>query len=361
MKMRLPFILALGTCIALAGGCGPKAAPETETESETALETVPETVKVIEETETETEASLPEGQMYSFLTGQPVSKQTGMQRPYCIMLNNVQDALPQSDISYAEMVYEAEVEGGITRLMGVFQDDSKLEKVGSIRSARHYYVDFSNDNQGIYVHFGQSSFAADRIANDHIEELSGLTGYGSQVFYRSSDRVAPHNVYTNKDMLAKGLSICSISRDYPKGYKGRLTFNTEDTVPAAGTAASLVRIPFDSQPYFEYNTKDRLYLRSQYGQPHIDGETGQQLSFKNIIVQYVPQKSISNQDHQDLTLNGSGKGWFITDGKAQEITWSRKDKTDVTRYYLTDGSQISLNPGKTFFEVVPDDKTVTFQ
>ncbi len=364
MKKRM--IRTLGIAVVMAALLAACSKDNTET-----TETQPETAVVIEtktaaETEpvTETQAALdevPEGMMYSYLTGEVVSNEIGMKRPYAIMINNIQAALPQSGVGQAEMIYEAQVEGGITRLMAVFQDVDDVEKIGSIRSARHYYIDFANDNDAIYVHYGQSKYALARIEDENIKTIRGLSSYESSVFYRSTDRKAPHNVYTTGEMLAKGLEITGLSRDYPDDFSPRLLFNTSDTPLEGGTDASTVNIPFDSKPYFTYNTEDGLYYRYQYGEPHIDREDETQLAFKNIIVQYVDERSISSEDHQDLTLNGSGSGWLITDGKAIEVTWERADDADKTTYFDSEGNQISLNPGKTFFEIVPNDKSVSFE
>ncbi|MGN0204772.1 MAG: DUF3048 domain-containing protein [Coprococcus sp.] len=361
MKKQMMAVLFAAAVLGLSA-CGGK-------EQET-TETVPETIRIEEsatetatETETETEDpyAVPEGMMHSYLTGEIVSEEVGTRRPYAIMINNIKASLPQSGIGAADMIYEAQVEGGITRLLAVYEDVDDLEKIGSVRSARHYYIDFSNDNDAIYVHYGQSKYALERINSENITTIHGLSGYESSVFYRSSDREAPHNVYTTGEMLAKGLEITGLSRDYPDGFTPRLLFNVVDTVPAEGTDAAKVNIPFDSRPYFTYNTDDGLYYRYQYGEAQIDREENTQLAFKNIIVQYVKEASISSQDHQDLTLNGSGSGLYITDGKAMEITWQRADDSDKTRYYDADGNQISLNPGKTFFEIISDSKTVTFE
>ena len=352
------FAATIGSMIVLAG-CGKK---EVETETETALiiETESETET---ETETETEwvnsrAPLEEGQMYSYLTGLPVSEEVGLKRPYAIMINNIQDALPQSGIIDAEMVYEAQVEGGITRLMALYQDVDNVEKIGSIRSSRHYYIDFANDNEAVYVHYGQSKYALKRIEDENIVTIRGISSYEPSVFYRSTDRVAPHNVYTTGEMLAKGLEIVELTRDYPEGYEERLNFSDKEINLEDGKVADLVKIPFDSNPYFTYNQEDGLYYRYQYGTAHIDRETEKQLAFKNIIVQYVTETTISKEDHQDLALNGKGKGLYCTNGKAISIRWERKDNDDHTQYFDTDGNPLLINPGKIFFEVVSDAKKV---
>lgn len=130
--------LTVGMMLAITA-CGGKKAESTETAAQTAV-----VVETQTETETETaqesELTLADGQMFSYLTGEPVDKKIGLQRPYAIMINNIKEGLPQSGVSQAEMIYEAQVEGGITRLMALFQDVDHVEKIGSIRSARHYIL-----------------------------------------------------------------------------------------------------------------------------------------------------------------------------------------------------------------------------
>ena len=358
IKRTLAVIMALTLCGVVFFGCKKAEetkAPETQTETET-KET--ETEK---ETEKETRAALPEGMMYSYLTGEPVDTAIGTKRPFAIMINNIQEAIPQSGISQAEIVYECPVEYGITRLMCLFQDISGLDKVGSVRSARHYYVDLSNDNDAIYVHFGWSPFAEERITADGIPSVNGLYDDGT-VFYRTDDREAPHNVYTNKEGLEASLSWTGQTRDYPEGYESRLVFNPEDTVPENGQDASKVTLPFSANsPWFEYDAETGLYDRFQFGEAHIDVENGEQLTFKNLVIQYADRSVISEQDHQDFSLYGEGKGLYISDGKAVEITWKKADKNDKTRYYYADGTEVSLNPGKSYMALVPSDTSVTLE
>ena len=168
--MKKRWIAGLLTLTMILGltACGQKK-EETpaETQTETTTETESETVK-------ETETPLEEGKMYSYMTGEVVDTQIGTQRPYAIMINNIGEALPQSGISQAEAVYECLVEHGITRLMCEFQNIENLSKVGSIRSARHYYMDLAEDNEAIFTHFGQSIFAKARI-DERYPTISGLS------------------------------------------------------------------------------------------------------------------------------------------------------------------------------------------
>lgn len=352
MKKRNIFALMGLIMILSLTACGGKT-------KETEAETEAQTIKIETEAETETEETLPEGQMYSFLTGEPVDEAIGMQRPFAIMINNIQDAIPQSGISQADIIYECLVESDITRLMCEFQNIENLTKVGSVRSARHYYMDLADDDAAIYTHYGQSAFAEERMINGYFS-INSLHEYSGTTFYRSSDKPAPHNVYTSNDGLLYALECTETDRSYPEGYEGRLNFNTEDIIPEAGDTAEKVTLPFSyNNPWFEYRSEDGLYYRYQYGDAHIDAENNEQLKFKNLIIQYAPCTVISNVGHKDYELFGSGSGLIITDGKAVNITWKRETENDRTTYYYEDGTPAYLNAGKSYIALVPSDTSVT--
>lgn len=328
---------------------------------ETEAETTNETQTIVIETEAETKDDLPDGMMYSYLTGEVVDESIGTQRPFAIMINNIEACLPQSGISQAEIMYECPVESDITRLMCEFQDIENLNRVGSIRSARHYYMDLANDDYAIFTHFGQSVFAETYINNGY-QTISGLSGYSGSVFYRTSDREAPHNVFSSKDGLLAGVEAVGADRYYPKDYTSRLNFYTENTVPETGDAANKVIMPFSyNNPWFEYNEEDGLYYRYQYDEPHIDAENNEQLKFKNLIIQYASSSVITDEGHLDFTLVGSGSGLIITNGKVNNITWKREAIEDRTTYYYDDGTPVYLNQGKSYIALVPSDSTVTLE
>ena len=205
-RLRKKYIMAL-LCLTigagLAAGCGKaetvddSVALVTAAPSPTGTPTVTPSAtptSTPEETPTEapkSESTLPEGQMYSYLTGEPVDVAAGTRRPIAIMINNLQPAVPQSGINQADLLYEIEVEGNITRLMAVFLDPSNIGKIGPVRSARPYFVYFAMDNEAVYSHYGWSQQAQDLITSQNMEDINGMTAGG---FYRSEDRKAPHNV-----------------------------------------------------------------------------------------------------------------------------------------------------------------------
>ncbi len=371
MKKKTAILLCIAMTAVLAAGCGKKEEPVTASSpepvvTETETPTPEPTQEVIEASSAEMEemvaepiTSLPDGQMYSYMTGEVVSEETGNLKPFAIMINNLSPAVPQSGLTSAEIIYEIRVESGITRFMAFIQDPGTLEKIGPVRSLRHYYMDFANDHDANIVCFGGSYIADNRVADEGLKTIDGMNSGG---FYRSSDRVAPHNAYTSADGLRSQAQAKGMETTHAENYESSLLFNESDTVPAEGEDALNVKIPFSTcNPYFEYNAEDGLYYRFEYGAKHVDQETGDQLKFKNIIVQYVKEWTLDDESHhEDMDLYTEGKGLYITDGKAQPITWKKTGKTDKTRYYNEAGEQIRLNPGKTMFEVVPNTDSVSY-
>ena len=108
---------------------------------------------------TEEPDTLPEGMVRSYLTGEPVAEEIGRRRPAAVMINNIQACLPQWGISHAGVIYEAPVEGGISRMMAIFEDYDNLERIGSVRSCRNYFIFYAAGFEAIYVHYGQSAYA----------------------------------------------------------------------------------------------------------------------------------------------------------------------------------------------------------
>ncbi len=302
-----------------------------------------------------------DNEVKSKLTGLWIPKEYGDKRPYAIMLNNIQFASPQSGTSDASVLLEATVEGGITRLMGIFEEQNlHEERIGSIRSARHYYVNFADAFDAIYLHFGETTYAKKRIKKLGINDLDGLTGIGDTVYYRDKSIKAPHNAFTSKDRILKGVEIKGYERNYKDGFKGNFQFFGEDSDLSGGKNAQKVTIPFSSyySPYFIYDTKEKTYKRFQFNKEHTDYNTGKQLAFKNIIIQFVKEWDIDKNDYQTMDIeNSTGKGYYITNGKAVEISWTMKEADRSLQYFDASGKELTINPGKTYIAVFPNDRT----
>lgn len=299
-----------------------------------------------------------EGMVCSSMTGEWVDKKVEKQRPYAVMINNIEYAfLHQKGTSKADILYEALAEGGITRMMAVYQDPSKVKVIGSVRSARHYYVQFANEWNAIYCHFGHTKYATAKIEELGIDNLSGLSAIGPVVYERDRSLSAPHNVFTSGKKLIAGAKKLHY---YQKRKKNRTAkhfyFHGEDRALHSKKKARNITLPFSnySTCQLKYNEKKKKYEKFEYGQKHMDNYYKKQLSFKNIIIQLVEESNIDHNGYQTMELTDhSGRGYYVTDGKAQKITWKREEKGNAMVYRDKKGDVLSMNPGKTYIAVYP--------
>lgn len=299
-----------------------------------------------------------EGEMRSTLTGMWVPEEVGKKRPFAIQFSNFKTVSNQWGIGQADIVYEAIVEGGITRLLAIGENYSG-DRLGSVRSSRHYFASLADEYDAIYIHYGKTKYARAKLGELGIDNLDGETGIGTTVFYRDKSMKAPHNAFASLDGILAGIKQKGYRTEHAEDYEAHYKFYNEDTDLKSDTGANKVTIKFSSytSPYLEYNSEDKLYYRYQFGGPHKDSNTGDQLKFKNIIIQFVRQWDIDRNDYQTMDLeNASGSGYYISNGKKVDITWKKKEASKWMRYYDASGEELTINPGKTFIALFPDDR-----
>lgn len=386
MMKRFYVLLVLSLCLLLAA-CGkeeqptgnsslvdiptlpPTEAPdnsqleEQPTATPTSIPTPTEAPLVTDVPEPTQDASLPpEGMVKSRLTGLWIPEETAIYRPYAIMINNIKVASPQSGLSAADILYEALVEYGITRFMAVFEAQDAMadttSRIGSVRSARHYYVNLANELDAIYVHFGGTSYASDEIADAHVDEVDGIKGgLANWAFARDENIQSPHNVFLNFSIMLNEVFNSSLRSEWEHPEDKFFQFYEEDVTPMNGQKAEKVTIQFSQsvRPYFVYDADNREYTRYQFGVLHQDANNDQPLVFKNIIIQYVKHTEISN-GYLDLELeNAEGDGYYVTNGVAVPIVWKRNETANECHYYDQSGNRLEINVGKTYIAIYPDD------
>lgn len=355
-KIRKTLILILAVTMLALAGCSGEAdvkvpetsAPETTEASVTEEETtVPETTE--EETTVGEESH--EGEKKSYLTGLWTDEEKADRRPVSIMLSNVKQAIPQTGISKASIIYEAPVEGMITRLMGVFEDYDDLEKIGSVRSARTYFVFWSEQWDSVYAHFGQCDYA--NIYLDQIDNLNGVKGSGNGVYYRTEDRKRPHNAYASAEGLEYGIKRMEYRTHHEEDYsRGVFKFADEPgaVTLANGAPATYVYPGYrTNKAYFEYDEATQKYLRFQFEGKQIDDMTGEQLAYDNILIQYCTwEYYYETTPYLWIDIWSEGPGYYITQGKVVPITWKGGVEYAPTTYYDADGNELEINPGKTW-------------
>ncbi|NLP35659.1 MAG: DUF3048 domain-containing protein [Clostridiales bacterium] len=299
-----------------------------------------------------------EGEVRSTLTGLWVPEEVARKRPYAIQFSNFKTVSNQWGIGQADIVYEALVEGGITRLLAIGENYSG-DRLGSVRSSRHYFASIADEYDSIYIHYGKTKYAVAKLKELGIDNLDGETGIGTTVFYRDKSMKAPHNAFASIDGILAGIKKKGYDTEHPKDYEAHYKFYQEDTNLKSDTKANKITIGFSNytSPYLEYNTEDKLYYRYQFGGPHKDANTGEQLNFKNIIIQFVREWDIDKNDYQTMDLeDASGSGYYISNGMKVDITWKKNEASKWMRYYDASGEELTMNPGKTFIALFPDDR-----
>ncbi|MCL6445922.1 MAG: DUF3048 domain-containing protein, partial [Alicyclobacillus sp.] len=272
-------------------------------------------------------------------TGLPEKRESG--QFFGVIVENYPDARPQTGLENADIVYEMEAEGTITRYIAFFHDDIPPE-IGPDRSARPYFVQTAEDWAAPFIHFGGSPDAYRMLKQDPYPQIDGI--YDGQYFVRDPSRVAPHNAYLITNRLPK-------YHEHVVNHHWR--FGKPDlkgTVPAHTLA-----LDFNSftQVTYLYQPSSRRYLRDLQGKPDDDRQTGKQVYADNIIVQYTKMSAITNDPKERITinLNGPGKALYFMDGRESQGTWARNASGGV-QYFDKHGHLITLRPGKTWIEVV---------
>ncbi len=316
-----------------------------------------------------------EGMVRSRLTNEWVDSEVAGTRPIAVMTPNENNAVPHYNLSKASIIYEANVEGRMTRMLAIYEDWTKLDKIGNIRSLRPYYAYWAFEWDAFLVHFGGPFFINDIIDQPTTENIDGMLGTDSAAFFRSTDRTPPHNSYTSGSGLAgviqqKGYSLRyrELTDDNHFLFTNKSSPNTLSQYDTAARNATYIDMsgcyPL-TRCYFEYNEEDGLYYRSQHlsfgtDGPHMDA-AGVQLTFKNVLVQYVKTEDLGEGYLAFQCHDTTRDGWFFTNGKGIHVNWEKTSDYGSTKYYDDYGNEIILNTGKTMICIVEEGDSFTFR
>ena len=303
----------------------------------------------------------------SRITNEWVTEEVDNTRPIAVMMPNTRTAAHYG-ISQADILYECNVEGSITRLMGVFQDWSDFDRLGNVRSSRDYYIYWSFEWDAIYIHFGGPFYINDVINRPDTNNIDGLS---SSNFWRANDTGnSTDNAYVDTEGILADVKKLGYSLEYRDGYSDGQHFqfapdsdpNTLEQYSDSITANKIDMSPTYpvTNSYFVYNPDTGLYDRFQHlsgaaDGPHIDKANDKQLSFKNVLIQNTyfevrDQKGYLAFQCHDTTRDG----WYFTNGRGIHVTWKKTADYSPTRYYDDDGNEIKLNTGKTMICIVED-------
>jgi hypothetical protein len=300
----------------------------------------------------------------SKLNGSLVTEGSESLRPLAVMIENHPEARPQSGLGQADVVYEAVAEGGITRFMALFGDARNAVRVGPIRSARPYFVDFATEYKAFYSHVGGNATALDQIRATGVYDLDQFA-LGEPTYKRDFSRkvATEHTMYSSTEKLwdvAVNQRKWGTNAEYES-----LTFTTgvsPDKRPVTGS----VSVNFSTPSFlveWQYNPTTNTYLRNMGGKPHQDAIDSKQIEVSAIILQNVvrtPLVTRINEKGWKFQLTGSGKATIVQNGTQQNATW-KKNGTERTRFYAESGEEIALVAGKHWFTMVHSDVAVTIK
>jgi hypothetical protein len=284
------------------------------------------------------------------LTDLKTTSLLAQKRPISIMIENSTNARPQSGIANAEMVFEAVAEGGITRFLAVYQCQEAIKEIGPVRSARIYYVDWAKGLDALYSHIGGSPDGLEEIESLNVADLNqfALGNY----YWRSTDRLAPHNVYTTLEKLYEAAKSKKLDTN---GKIDSLKYKKEAKSAELTITSATLKVNFSSVNYniiWTYNKTKNNWLRSQGGANHTDALNQKQVSAKNIAIAYTTITTRSD-GRKDVITTGTGDGVVYVDGKEIKATWKKKTASDMLRFYnATTKKEIEFNPGNLWIEFV---------
>ena len=286
----------------------------------------------------------------------------GDERPIAVMIDNHSGAWPQAGLQNAYMVYEIIVEGGETRLMALFKG-ANVEKIGPVRSSRHYFLDYAMENNAIYVHYGWSPQAESDISTYRVQNINGITQSSSD-FWRVKDKKSPHNVLTSIDKIKEMAENKGYSLD--SKAKSVLNYVTDEINLDEAKSATSIKIPYSTLQTVQYNydEENKVYQRIARGKEQKDYETKEILTTKNIIIEFVENYTLNdaeNKGRQGIKNIGTFDGYYITNGKAIKIKCTKNSRTDKTIYKDLEGNEIKVNDGNTWVQICPLDADVEIE
>lgn len=319
-------------------------------------------------TEAESEENEEEEIIETVLTSGTLNPLTGLDdlsdeaqgtRPIAVMINNVYASLPQYGISDADILIEMPVEGGLTRLMALYSDYTAVPDICSVRSCRYYYAVLSESFDALYAHWGYEKIYAAATLNElDVDNLDA--SYISQLFGRDQDRLDDgYSLEHTGVFYGTELAEYLVDNEYRLEREEDKTdyffnFNSVNTAPD-GEALTEFTLDFGAvESNFEYDEETKTYFKDRNGSDQVDGDTGLQLEFTNILVLVTDVSTMedSSSGLQEIDITGTNKtGYYISEGQIVNITWTKETETSSIILYDENGDELVINTGKTYIAI----------
>jgi len=352
-RRTLLFIFALAFLI-LGVGCGGRGEPEEGK--------VTPPIQAPEEPEEDIYTS-PEGMVKSRLTGRYIYEEAANRRPFAVVYNNENRAMPQAGLMDAAIIYEVLAEGVTTRLVAIFEDFSQQSSIiGPVRSSRNYMADIAAGYGAVFVHHGGSPTGYNRIGQLGLNALDGMRYEGS-IFWRDANRRSTrgfeHSSVTSGERLLEAVDIRNINME-ANADLGVFDFFEYFTAPYGRELADSLRIASHSSD-FRFDEERGVYYKYIFGNPHMDEYTDEQIYVSNVLVKVTTIYVIAGdpEGRRNVYLIGSGHGYLATGGTWQRVYWEKQNAHAQTVWRCENGDALTLNQGRTWVPIVNASPTFT--
>lgn len=279
------------------------------------------------------------------LTGMPLQAPSDLPFVYGVMIDQSVESWPQSGADKAFLVIEAPVEANIPRWLAFFYDGQEVEKIGPVRSARPYFIDWNNGLDGLYAHVGGSDAALKRIASDGTYDLNQF--WNDAYFWRSKNRVAPHNVYISTSLLKNALARAQETKRVQRPVYGAWTFKNDS--PSGQSFGCIVRYASDVYAVrWTYDARTNAYTRGG-----LSGESPLlKIAAKNIAVIETSIRILDDVGRREIKTVGEGNAMVFQDGRVISAVWKKPSVSERLQFFNEAGDEVEMNAGTTWIEVV---------
>lgn len=342
LMKTLSLIFALTLIVTAFTGCGGKEEEPTTTEPTTVITTEPPVV------------------YRNPLTGEAgYNEELIGNRPVMVVVENHPQSRPQWGLTSSDIVFEMVAEGGITRMILMYADASRLpDKIGPVRSTRHYFLDLAEGYDAIFTHFGQSTYAKQQLANHDIDNINGY--FDGSYFSRDKSRNvdSEHTAYTTKEWVTKAIADKEYRTTLKDNYTDAFQFNIDGNEVLKDGSCVTATVSFSSSYTYtlDYDKQENVYYSSLNGNPFMDSN-GTQQNFENIVILYTNISAIAGDTKNRVDFDLSeGEGRYISNGSYEDISWKKGDSTDMLKLYDSEGEELKLNTGRTYIAICDDSR-----
>lgn len=292
---------------------------------------------------------------FSKLTGLGVNDESAVApRLAAVMIDNNPDAYPLFGLNDSGVVYEAPVEGGITRFMAIYTADSMAEKVGPVRSARPYFLDWALEYGDIlYMHCGGSQDGLSAVKETRIFDANEF--YRAPYFWRTIDRLAPHNLFTSAELWQKYF-IDYGSQRTKEEWQGWIF--GENTSPSEKVGSFELEYAKSFDIGWRYNAESGKYERLLNGELFLDNQDNA-ITADNVIVQFASVKILDAVGRRAIGTVGTGEARVFHNGEMIRAEWKKAGEKERTRFFDENNNEILLTPGRTWVMVAPLNAVLT--